>query len=223
MKRFGELTNEDKITLTNEQVEYYAKLECADRGIIIPQKPINELKKVLKPSQKFYQVGYESFVFETEQDAQDYIDAKSKALQIKSVGNNYDAKNQYVSERSTDSKEIKTVTLYSKEEGVTLKDVLQYNSETSKEWSDYENVLANFKGIVSNFWEDINEIMFRNSRVTFYNKVYDDYVALADGDLAIAFNFFKKAYGNANLTDLDKEVVDEILNRPIVLENEEVN
>jgi len=223
MTRFDGLTNEEKIALTTEQVEYYAKLECAHRGIIIPQKPINELKEVLKPSQKFYQVGYESFVFETEQDAQDYIDAKSKSLQIKSIGNSYDAKNQYVSERSSDSKDIKTITLYSKEEGVTLKDILQYNSETSKEWSDYEKALADFKGIASDFWDEINEILFRNSRTAFYSKIYNDYLSLANGDLVIAFNFFEKAYRDANLTEVDREIVDEILNQPIVLENEEAN
>ena len=78
MITFDQLTKEEKILLTEEQVNYYAKLDCANQGLIIPQKPINELKLVATPTQKFYQVGYESFVFETEQEAQDYIDEKEK-------------------------------------------------------------------------------------------------------------------------------------------------
>jgi len=88
MKRFNELTNEEKVVLTSEQVEYYAKLDCANRGIVIPQKPINQLKDVIKPSEKYYQVGWESFVFKTEQDAQEYVDIKNKTLSIKSFGSN---------------------------------------------------------------------------------------------------------------------------------------
>ena len=96
MKTFDQLTKEEKVTLTGEEVQYYAKIDCANRGIIIPQKPINTIKDVIPPTQKYYQVGYESFVFETDKEAQDYIDAKGKALQVKSIGNNYDDKNKYV-------------------------------------------------------------------------------------------------------------------------------
>ena len=46
MKTFYDLTEEEKVLLTSEQVQYYTRIDCANRGIIIPQKPINSLKEV---------------------------------------------------------------------------------------------------------------------------------------------------------------------------------
>ena len=222
MKTFDQLTKEEKVTLTGEEVQYYAKIDCANRGIIIPQKPINTIKDVIPPTQKYYQVGYESFVFETDKEAQDYIDAKGKALQVKSIGNSYDDKNKYVSERNSDYKDFKSITLYSKEEATELKTVLEYNAETSKEWKEYNESLFKYNEVEASIWEEINEINFRNSREMFYDKVYSDYLTLADDNHKIAYTFFDKAYRNISLNDLDREIVDEILNTPICVESEKV-
>lgn len=214
MKTFYDLREEEKVVLTTEQVYYYAKLECANSGIIIPQKPINIIKEVVPPTKKYYQVGYESFVFETDKEAQDYINAKSRSLQVKSIGNNYDNKNQYVSERYTDYKDFKSITLYGKEEAIELKAVLEYNAETSKEWKDYNDSLTKYNEIESNMWKEIQEINYRNSREMFYNKIYSDYLVLAENSHKVAYIFFDKAYRNIQLSDLDREIVDIILSNP---------
>lgn len=220
MKTFYDLTKEEKVVLTEEQVNYYAKLDCANQGLIIPQKPINELKPVIAPTQKYYQIGYDSFVFETEQEAQDYIDAKGKAFQVKSIGNNYDNKNQFISEKVVDYKEIKSTILYTKEEAADLKSVLEYNAETEKEWKKYNESLKEFNSIVDSMWTEIGEIQFYNKRLEFYNKVYQDYVELAGGLNDVAYTFFDKAYRTANLSDVDREIVDSILNVKSVIDCE---
>ena len=220
MKTFYDLTKEEKVVLTEEQVNYYAKLDCANQGLIIPQKPINELKPVAAPTHKYYQVGYESFVFETDKEAQDYIDAKGKALQVKSIGNNYDNKNQYVSERNSEYKDFKSITLYTKEEATDLKSILEYNAETEKEWKKYNESLKEFNSIVDSMWTEIGEIQFYNKRLEFYNKVYQDYVELAGGLNDVAYTFFDKAYRTANLSDVDREIVDGILNVGFVVDCE---
>ena len=220
MKTFYDLTKEEKVVLTEEQVNYYAKLDCANQGLIIPQKPINELKPVIAPTQKYYQIGYDSFVFETEQEAQDYIDAKGKAFQVKSIGNNYDNKNQFISEKVVDYKEIKSTILYTKEEAADLKSVLEYHAETEKEWKKYNESLKEFNSIVDSMWTEIGEIQFYNKRLEFYNKVYQDYVELAGGSNGVAYTFFDKAYRTANLSDVDREIVDSILNVESVIDCE---
>lgn len=218
MKTFYDLTSEEKVELTTEQVQYYAKIDCANQGIIIPQKPINGLKAVVAPTQQYYQVGYESFVFESIEDAQNYIDVKNKSFQLKSIGNNYDNKNQYISERTSDYKEVKTISAYSKEESVDLKSVLEYNAEVSKELKEYDESLSKYNKIESSIWNEINEINFKNSRVDLYDKIYNDYLDLANGDNKVAYTFFDKAYRNLSLSDTDREIVDEILNTPICVE-----
>ena len=147
MKTFYDLTDEEKVVLTEEQVEYYTKLECAERGIIIPLKPIKEIKEIIQPTSKFYQVGYESFVFETEEDAQNYVDAKSKAFQISSIGNDYNSKNQYIKGRLEEHREIKTTTFYTNKESLDLKDTILHNSEAKKELEKYEKALEQSNNI----------------------------------------------------------------------------
>lgn len=213
MKTFDQLTSEEKVVLTTEEVQYYARIDCANRGIIIPQKPINNLKEVAPPTQKYYQVGYESFVFETDKEAQDYIDAKGKALQIKSIGNSYDNKNQYVSERNSDYKDFKSTILYTKEESTELKSILEYNAETDKEWKEYNESLAKYNEIESYIWDEMREISYYNSRKAYYDKVYSDYLELAENNEKIAYTFFDKAYRNLSLSDIDREIVDEMLKR----------
>jgi len=221
MKTFNDLTKEEKVALTAEQVQYYAKIDCANRGVIIPQKPINELQIVTPPTQKYYQVGYESFVFETDKEAQDYIDAKNKALQTSSVNNSYDS-NRFISNKVNEQKEIKSTVLYTKEEASELKAILEYNAETSKEWKDYEESLTKYNEIERDIWDEINEINFRNSREIFYDKIYNDYLVLAKNNHKIAYMFFDKAYRNLSLSDIDREIVDEILNAPTCAESETV-
>lgn len=218
MKTFSDLSDVEKTELSTEQVQYYAKIDCANRGIIIPQKPINELKHVNSPTQNYFQVGYESFVFEKIEDAQNYIDAKSKSFQIRSIGNNYDNKSQYVSERTSDYKEIKTIVLYTKEESIDLKTVLEYNSDVSKELKEYTESLSKYNEIESGIWEEIQEINYKKSRENLYEKIYNDYLELANGDNKVAYTFFDKAYRNLSLSDIDREIVDNILNSPIVEE-----
>lgn len=218
MKTFYDLTNEEKVALDSEKVQYYARLECANRGIIIPQKPINNLKEVQPPTQKFYQIGYESVVFETEQEAQDYVDAKQKGFQISNMTSNYNSRESYISNRVKDNFEIKSTVLYTKEEAAELKDIIKYNQETQKEWDDYNKASAESMGIESDIWSEMQEINFHNSRVEYYDKVYKDYLELSGGSDEIAFTFFKKAYKDIDLSEIDREIVDAIIDRPRAIE-----
>lgn len=219
MKTFSELSAEEKVGLTTEQVQYYAKLDCANRGIIIPQKPILEVQQVASPTAKYYIVGYESFAFETEADAQNYIDLKSKSFKIATIGSDYNNKNQYVGARTEDYKEIKTIILYTAEEANTLKDVLKSNSDASKEWTTYNSSLKEYNEIVSEMWEEIKDINYVNSRKEYYDKVYNDYLELAEGNNKTAYTFFSKAYSTVSLNDADRGIVDAILSEPTCQES----
>ena len=69
-------------------------------------------------------------------------------------------------------------------------------------------------------WTEIGEIQFYNKRLEFYNKVYQDYVELAGGLNDVAYTFFDKAYRTANLSDVDRKIVDSILNVESVIDCE---
>lgn len=211
-KIYIELTEEEKVKLTYEDILFYAKLECANAGIIIPQEPTNKTKEVLQPSKKYYQIYYDSIVFETEADAQNYLDLKKKSLKIVGLTNDYDTKKSYA-KRYDNNEEIKHVILYTESEGEDIKDILKYNEEVHKERKIYNNALSGLNSFTDKIWNEINEINFKKTRKEYYQKVFNEYLDLAQGNNETAITFFSKAYKNAQLTDIDSLIVLDILNK----------
>jgi len=214
MKTFYDLTKEEKVSLTTEQVQYYARLDCANQGIIIPQKPISETKPVIEPTTKFYSVGYESVYFDNEAAVEAYIALLAHSYIVKGMTNDYSSKSQYGVKRDTTNSEPKITLLYTTEEAKEIKDVLISNTQTKKEWNEYNEALKEYNNIVDSMWEEVRDINYVNSRKEYYNKVYNDYLELAEGNNKTAYTFFSKAYATLSLSDVDREIVDSILSAP---------
>lgn len=212
MKTFYDLTDEEKMNLTEDQIIYYAKLECAQRGIIVPLKPVNELKEFKTPSKKFYQVGYESFVFETEEDAQKYVDIITKALTVKRLGNNYNSKDQYVTTINT-ATEIKSITLYTEEEAKNVKSDVLYNESLTNQITTFEKANMEFNLIVKELKDCVEEFLYYSGRVDYYGKVFEEYLTLAEGNHEMAQTFFNKAYSSARLSEVDAEIVAKLIKK----------
>jgi SepF-like predicted cell division protein (DUF552 family) len=212
MKTFYDLTDEEKMNLTEDQIIYYAKLECAQRGIIVPLKPVNELKEFKTPSKKFYQVGYESFVFETEEDAQKYVDIITKALTVKRLGNDYNSKDQYVTTINTTT-EIKPITLYTEEEAKNVKSDVLYNESLTNQITTFEKANMEFNLIVKELKDCVEEFLYYSGRVDYYGKVFEEYLTLAEGNHEMAQTFFNKAYSSARLSEVDAEIVAKMIKK----------
>lgn len=212
MKTFYDLTDEEKMNLTEDQIIYYAKLEGAQRGTIIPLKPVNELKEFKTPSKKFYQVGYESFVFETEEDAQKYVDIIAKTLTVKRLGNNYGSKDLYVTTRDTTT-EIKLITLYTEEEMKNVKSDLLYNESLTNEITAFEEANKEFNLIGEELKNCVEELLYYSGRVDYYGKVFEEYLTLAEGNHEMAQTFFNKAYSSARLSEVDAEIVAKMIKK----------
>lgn len=222
MKTFYDLNDEQKIALSNEQVEYYARIECANRGIVMPIKPVGELKEVQPPTTKFYTVGYESKLFEKESDAELYCKLIcATALSAHSIGKDYETNTQYAKKQVDRKQEIKSNLFYTEEEAIFLKEVLQYNSDLKSELKKYNEANEAFLGIQQDIFNEISEISYKNARLSHFLKIYDDYVVLAEDNLQVAYSFFEKAYKKAQLSDIDSEVVSEILKDKQIIESAE--
>ena len=136
------------------------------------------------------------------------MDIKNKTLSVKSFGSN---DYQFADVRNNDRNEITAKVFYTKEEAETLKEVLTYNSETLKEWNSYNESLKEYNEILEDMFNKIKDILYYNSRQSFYDKIYQDYLELANNDDSVAFTFFEKAYKNSQLSDIDREIVDKML------------
>jgi len=220
MKTFYDLNDEEKISLSDEQVEYYARVECANRGIVMPIKPVGELKEVQPPTTKFYTVGYDSKLFLKESDAELYCELiYVTALSSHNIGKDYETNTQYAKKQVDRKQEIKSNLFYTEEEAISLKEILQHNADLKSEIKKYNEANASFLEIQQNIFAEISEISYKKSRLTHFLKIYDDYVVLAESNLQVAYSFFEKAYKNAQLSDIDSEVVSEILKDKQIVES----
>jgi ketol-acid reductoisomerase len=102
-----------------------------------------------------------------------------------------------------------------------LKDILFYNSETNKEWEEYNKSLREYNNILNWVWDEINDINHYDSRIEYYEKIYISYLELAENNNSVAHTFFTKAYKDISLNDIDRDIVDKIINTPIIVENEQ--
>ena len=213
MKTFYDLSTEEKLQLTSEQIDYYARLDCANSGVIIPARPIEQTSIVAQPTHEFHSVGYESYYFDNLAEAKTYADLKNKALQSKTIGKHkFSCKNDY-------TQELMTTKMYTQEEANDLKGVLEKNASIEKEWKDYEIALKGYNEAHAAISTEISNLRYRENRVNHFQKVFDDYLELAGNNQKIAFNFFEKAYASANLDDVDSEIVSDTLKMKAVIEN----
>lgn len=210
MKRFNELEDLEKIGLTDLEVEHYAKIECAYRGIIIPVPPKEEPKTVFEPTTKFFASSYSGPYFTNLEDVEDYNNIMKKSFSGSPIAGDYNR--PYYAKPSDKNSDITTKLLYTQEEAKELEQVFKYNKQIDVEWKEYKAATKDYNDIVKEIWEEIHEISYKKGREEYYNKVYQDYVDLAGGVNKIGFTFFEKAYKSANLSDVDRDIVDKILN-----------
>jgi hypothetical protein len=109
---------------------------------------------------------------------------------------------------------IKTVKMFTKETGFKVEDnFARFASFVDKKIKSGE-LQGNDAPLNKDMWEEIKDINYANSRKEHYNKVYNDYLDLAEGNEKMAYTFFSKAYSTLSLSDIDKEIVDGILSAP---------
>jgi len=161
MKTFYDLNDEEKISLSDEQVEYYARVECANRGIVMPIKPVGELKEVQPPTTKFYTVGYDSKLFLKESDAELYCELiYVTALSSHNIGKDYETNTQYAKKQVDRKQEIKSNLFYTEEEAISLKEILQHNADLKSEIKKYNEANASFLENQTGYTVKGNKIKF---------------------------------------------------------------
>jgi hypothetical protein len=210
MKRFNELTDLEKIGLTEVEIEQYTKVECAYRGIIIPVPPKEKPKTVFEPSAKFFAASYSGPYFSCIEDAEDYNDTMKKSFSGNTIAGDYNK--PYYAKPADKSGEVSTKLLYTQEEAKELEEVFKYNKQLDLEWKGYHEAVKGFNDVHREIYDEILDLKYKKERGEYYAKVFQDYIDLANGDNNIGFTFFEKAYKSAKLSDVDRDIVDEILN-----------
>lgn len=220
MKKINELTEQEILSLTTEDVELMIKLRKAEEGIkLIPRPKEPSYFEIKPPDLVMYSCTLfeDSLVFEDIEELNKVLnvikETKSKyrlEYNWNKLGSDYkfatkELKQSYGAEwHSTNSTQTYSVELYNE-----IVDMASQNKKMKeqyeKELKEYEDVISNAKWIEDEINERVLEAREKYWKLeSFCRKFRFDYIPLANQDEAVAMNFMDKAY---SLTEEQKEYV----------------
>ena len=205
MKRIDELTEQEILALTSEDIALMIKLAKAEAGIKFITYPVEpEYDKVSDPTITTYSsdlLGDRiSFTNVDELNALIKTIKSFKTLVSVDYNWNYGSENRYIS-KPTNITELNTTTrvVYSNEQYNNLKELI-INNKKLKE--DYEVALKEYKtneeysvDIVNTIKDKVGEVTNKYQRFEeLYNLFVNTYLPLANDDYSIAKKFLNNAY-----------------------------
>lgn len=207
MKKFNELTIEEIANLTEEQIEQYEKLLCAENGIKIldkPEEPTSDVDET-KNLEIFKVNGFGGYLYFTDMD-----EAKTVMNCLKSLNTigttKYFADRKYFEvgpEKDYNNKpvdiSISSEMVYTKDKAVEIETALKGYKEAKKQYDtdlkEYNEAYEAKEAAIKEFkdlYEEACHIM--HYRQTLTRIFYKDYLPIAEGNEQIAIDFLRKAY-----------------------------
>jgi hypothetical protein len=202
MKRMNELSEQEILALTDEQIDTMIKYRMAEEGIKILSKPDQPNYTIIPPKDNtLYKTKGFTFVFVTLSTAQmfaDLVKDYKSELHIKDWDKEYLKK---YNPDNYDFKELGTVQseeIYSKELSIKIKDDISYNEKLKKEYDalmdEYKQADSDKKDVYREVWEKYYEVLNKYTNFNSMLHQYKAYLVLAEDNADIAMNFLKKAY-----------------------------
>lgn len=204
MKDYKELTTEELANLTDEQVEQYIKLICAQEGIKILQVPQEPVKSAdLNKDCEVYTIPTTNLCFSDINEAKEILESLRK---MKSLGTiRYLSNSSYfeVGLIGYDNKPvdlvISTEVHYSKKKANEKEKALKEYGEAKKkydqelkEYYDNKDALDEATKEFLGIYKEAVKTMDNRRRLS--NLFYKEYLPLAESNIEIAMGFLKKAY-----------------------------
>lgn len=204
MKDYKELTVEELANLTDEQVENYDKLICAENGIPFMDMPKKPELTNSKEDLTIYKIeGVDNIAFTDFKEVNDVIELLNKCKSLGTTKYNYSCKYFEHGFKYYDG-ESRNITLKSEVifSEAAAKENYEKRQENNKLENDYKDKLAMFNSIeerrlnaVTNFYNSVyaaRNIMANRKQLA--NIFYKEYLPLTDENKTMAMNFLKKAY-----------------------------
>jgi len=194
--RFCDLNYDEKLKLTNAEVEGYIKLECAFEGIKILPEPIEPVKPEIGEKNDYFRIGYISeMIFVNAEDAAKVL----KVLETCDViHTDYADDYTYVNKIDKFKQNIGTVRYYSKVQYEEHKEELEKYNREKKSYDmlreEYDKYRGQAMDIANDIWDEIEKVRGLNRLLLELTQVYKNYLEMAKGDSEIASSFLNKAY-----------------------------
>lgn len=238
MKNITELSEQEILILTDDQLGNMVKLQMAESGIKILSMPVEPTYEPLPPKTEIcYSVSGFSYHFQNKEDADTLSEAIVKLAQ-KCV--TYDYKYS-----QTELKHLKKLPDYSLDGLGTVKQELFYNQQDiesireTKERNDalkreYDADLAEYNKskedsaiIIEEIYNQYYAVQKKYYNMNTMKEKFTQYISLAEGDKTVAMKFLKNAYR------IDEETESFVLSEvptvevekpaPVLVKSDEVN
>lgn len=222
MKNIKDLTEQEILNLSSEEIDKMVKFRMAEEGIKFidyPETPI--YYKIQPPTTKAYfcHLLGQKVSFTDIDELNSVVELLSKCKSLCTVESKYDfpeGHTHFIKEKvenATYSSEtpdtITSVPVYTYKEFGEVKKNLKTNAQAKKDFQgkleEYNAVRNDSQWIRDEVIGRVEEVVDKYTQLkSYYNRFKNEYLPLADGNTEIALNFMDKAY---SLTDGQKEYI----------------
>ena len=221
MKKINEMTEQEILNLSEEEIQKMIKLRLAEEGIKIMDVPkVPELFEITPPDTIVYQIIAlgDNLSFEDINEANAILDLLSKSKSLGFTDYSWDKlgsdfkyfeKGKTRKWNNNGGIELKSEKAYSMKLYAEITDVAIQNKKmrehAEKELKEYNEINSQCSDIVSEIRDRISEVNSKYERLnSLVYKFTNDYLPLADNNSEIAIKFMTKAY---SLSENDIEYV----------------
>jgi len=203
MKQFDDLTDQEIYDLTDEQLDYYKKIACAEAGapIAVPPLPDRPEEPQVTPDATAYRVkiGYsDTLIFATMDEAQTVVNAINSGLR-RNLNYFAGTKYRYITTASTDKLEIESFPVFSEAEYKRIEKETEAWALKQKEYDEAVSIRSKASKARSSALEWVNERIEQARENVIermrHESAFAEYLELANQDAEVAYRFFLKAYG----------------------------
>lgn len=220
MKKINEMTEQEILALTEEDVQRMIKFSMMENGIKIIEKPKEpDLFEISPADTQCYSIPIlDGYAFTDIEEAKAVAEALQNAVSLRKVeydwnklGSDYKylTKKERYSYKGESDFVMMSLWIYSKELYAKITDNAFQNKlakeRYEKEKREYEDNLKESSGIIQEIRERVSEVQYKYKRLeSITYKFAADYYPLSDDNEKMAIKFLDKAY---SLSEDEKEYV----------------
>ncbi len=197
MKKLDEMTREEIVALTEEEIQRIINYAYAEAGAPLPtNRPVEPKITPIQPDRTVYSI--ETIYFADRDEATKVADFMKKMTLVDLRYFNDPSYDRKVVKREEREVSVSSISAYSEGYYAQIKETKETNDALTRKYKeelDEYNRTASIRDEARReIWEKIHEARRHQSRIDNARSRFEEYLELADGDRKIALNFLSKAY-----------------------------
>lgn len=220
MKKINEMTEQEILAMTEEDVQKLIKLHLMEQGIKLLEKPKKpELFEIEPADIECYTIPLlDGFAFTNREEAEKVQEALRNATSLRKVEydwNKFNGEYKYLEKKKRYSHKgesdfaIQSMFVYSPELYNKIVDFVVQNKamveQVAKDQQEYDENLKNSADAISEIRQRVSDIRNKYARLDDLSRRFAvDYYPLSDNNEEMAIKFLEKAY---SLTEEEKEYI----------------